>query len=80
VDVSNVHGMEGVRGSNPLSSTKHETAPDQRKRGQGPFPCSPRMGSERPVSTSRTAERDPTGRTWADTNNRQWPRGDRAFA
>ena len=24
----NVHGMEGVRGSNPLSSTEHETALD----------------------------------------------------
>ena len=31
--VAHFHGMEGVRGSNPLSSTRHETAPDQRKRG-----------------------------------------------
>jgi len=27
--------MEGVRGSNPLSSTKHEMAPDLRKRCSG---------------------------------------------
>jgi hypothetical protein len=33
--VAHFHGMEGVRGSNPLSSTEHEMAPGQRKRWSG---------------------------------------------
>jgi hypothetical protein len=33
--VAHFHGMEGVRGSNPLSSTKHEMALTSENAGQG---------------------------------------------